>query len=80
MGHGALVLYLETPESLEVAGDDAVPFTDDLVDRLQWAVGASEEERALWADRAMRRIERLYSWKVVTDQYEALLQSLIQSP
>jgi glycosyltransferase involved in cell wall biosynthesis len=48
------------------------------VDRLQWAVDASEEERALWAGRAMQRIERLYSWKVVTDQYEALLQGLIQ--
>jgi glycosyltransferase involved in cell wall biosynthesis len=78
MGHGALVLYLETPESLEVAGADAVPFTGDLVDRLQWAVDASEEERALWAGRAMQRIEKLYSWKVVTDQYEALLQGLIQ--
>jgi glycosyltransferase involved in cell wall biosynthesis len=79
MGRGALVLYLETPESLEVAGDDAVPFTGDLVERLQWAVGASAEERAYWAGRAMRRIERLYSWKVVTDQYESLLQSLIES-
>ncbi|HMF74270.1 MAG TPA: DUF1972 domain-containing protein [Bryobacteraceae bacterium] len=78
MGRGALVLYLKTPESVEVAGDDAIPFGSDLVERLQWAVGASEEERAMWAGRAMRRIEKLYSWKVVTDQYESLFESLIQ--
>ncbi len=76
MGRGALVLYLSTPESAEVAGDTAVAFTGDLVTKLQWAVDVSEEERSAWGYRAMRRIETLYSWNVVTDAYEALFRQL----
>jgi glycosyltransferase involved in cell wall biosynthesis len=76
MGRGALVLYLRTPESEEVAGDAAIPFTDDLTEKLQWAVDTSAEERAVWGSRAMRRIETHYSWKVVTDEYEKLFQQL----
>jgi glycosyltransferase involved in cell wall biosynthesis len=77
MGHGALVLYLDTPESAEVAGDAAIAFQDeDLVAKLQWAVDASESERASWGNRARQRIENLYSWNAVTDQYETLLNSL----
>jgi glycosyltransferase involved in cell wall biosynthesis len=75
MGRGALVLYLQTPESDEVASDAAVPFGDNLVEKLQWAVDTSEEERSAWGRRASERIEKLYSWKVVTDRYEALLRN-----
>jgi glycosyltransferase involved in cell wall biosynthesis len=77
MGRGALVLYLNTPESAEVAGDAAVSFEEgDLVEKLQWAVCLPESERGQWGKRASERIERLYSWNAVTDQYEALLRSL----
>ena len=72
MGRGAMVLYLKTPESSEVAGDAAIPFSDDLEQKLQWAVDISAAERAEWSGKAMRRIENLYSWNVVTDSYEAL--------
>ncbi len=48
MGRGALVLYLETPENTEVAGDAAVPFTKaNLAQKLAWAVSVSKEEREL---------------------------------
>jgi glycosyltransferase involved in cell wall biosynthesis len=77
MGRGALVLYLRTPESDEVAGDAAVPFGDNLVEKLQWAVDTSEEERSVWGRRARQRIETFYSWEVVTDRYEELLKSLL---
>ncbi|MBV9612851.1 MAG: hypothetical protein JO091_10270 [Acidobacteriaceae bacterium] len=80
MGRGALVLYLDTPESAEVAGEAAVPFRDDLVAKLQWAVDLSDEERGAWGARAMRYIERLYSWNVVTDSYESLFRSLTARP
>jgi glycosyltransferase involved in cell wall biosynthesis len=76
MGRGALVLYLQTPENAEVAADTAVPFTHDLKEKLQWAVNLSEEERRQWGDRARRRVEKLYSWDVVTDAYESLFQQL----
>ncbi len=77
MGRGALVLYLDTPESREVAGDSAVPFQgncEDLTRKLQWAVDVSTEDRANWSERAMVRVQNRYSWEVVTDRYEALLQ------
>ncbi len=74
MGRGALVLYLNTPESAEAAGDAAVPFTDDLLEKLKWAVSLPEEERTGWGCRAMRRVEKLYSWDAVADAYENLLQ------
>ncbi|MBV9157584.1 MAG: DUF1972 domain-containing protein [Acidobacteriaceae bacterium] len=80
MGRGALVLYLNTPESAEAAGDAAVPFENDLVEKLQWAVDVSEEERAAWGSRAMQRIEKLYSWELVTDAYENLLCKLTSKP
>jgi glycosyltransferase involved in cell wall biosynthesis len=77
MGRGTLVLYLNTPESEEVAGDAAVAFKDDLADKLQWAVDLPEQDRAAWGNRAMQRIEKLYSWDAVTDAYEALLRRLV---
>ena len=78
MGRGALVLYLRTPESDEVAADTAMPFGDNLVEKLQWAVDTSEEERSTWGRRARERIERFYSWNRVTDRYEELLKSLVK--
>jgi glycosyltransferase involved in cell wall biosynthesis len=79
MGRGALVLYLDTPENREVAGDAAIPFQDDLVQKLQWAVEISDEDRACWGAKAMDRVERLYSWNAVTDAYERLFQKLSQA-
>jgi glycosyltransferase involved in cell wall biosynthesis len=79
MGRGALVLYLSTPESLEVAGDTAVPFTaskEDLARKLQWAVDTPFAERTQWGVRAMERVRSRYSWETVTDQYETLLREL----
>ena len=78
MGRGALVLYLDTPESAEVAAGAAVPFTgeDDLIEKLRWAVNVSEEERAEWGRRAMARVEKFYSWNVVSDAYEDLFRRL----
>jgi glycosyltransferase involved in cell wall biosynthesis len=78
MGRGALVLYLDTPENTEVAGDAAVPFTKaDLSRKLAWAVGISKEERDCWGRRAMQRVEDRYSWNAVTDAYEKLFRQLL---
>lgn len=78
MGRGAMVLYLDTPENREVAGEAAVAFTKDtLVDVLQWAVDLSAPERAAWGEKAMRRIREAYSWDAVTDAYERLFERLV---
>jgi len=77
MGRGALVLYLSTPESEEVASDTAIPFVEaNLREKLQWAVDLCDADRSAWGARAMQRIEKFYSWSAVTDAYEALLQRL----
>jgi glycosyltransferase involved in cell wall biosynthesis len=78
MGRGALVLYLRTPENAEVAGDAAVPFEDDLAEKLVWAVNLPDDERRAWGCRAMDRVSRLYSWDAVTDQYEELFRRLVR--
>jgi glycosyltransferase involved in cell wall biosynthesis len=77
MGRGAMVLYLETPENGEVAGDAAIPFVaKELVEKLQTAVCVGEQERAAWGQRAQARIHERYSWDAVTAAYERLLAEL----
>jgi glycosyltransferase involved in cell wall biosynthesis len=82
MGRAAMVLYLDTPEAREVAGDAAIAFApsqDDLTRKLQWALSLPPAERTVWGRRALQRIESRYSWEIVTDQYEALLRRLAKS-
>ena len=46
MGRGALVLYRNTPENAEVAGDAGIPFEpDELVGKLRLVLAMSEAER-----------------------------------
>ena len=80
MGRGALVLYLNVPESAEVSGDTALSFEaseEDLAEKLQWAVDRSPEERERWGKRAMDRVTERYSWDSVTRAYESLLAELV---
>jgi glycosyltransferase involved in cell wall biosynthesis len=77
MGRGALVLYLNTPENAEVAGDAGIPFEADELDaKLELVLGMPEAERVEWGRRAMERVRERYSWEAVTDQYETLLLKL----
>ena len=77
MGRGALVLYLNTPENAEVAGDAGIPFEGpELPGRLAAIAEMSPENRAAWGRRAMARVAERYSWDAVTLQYEALLLRL----
>jgi glycosyltransferase involved in cell wall biosynthesis len=74
MGRGALVLYLNTPENAEVAGDAAIPFqAGDLPKKLELILNMPEAERAEWGRRAMERVAERYSWDRVTEKYEQLL-------
>lgn len=77
MGRGALVLYLNTAENAEVAGDAGIPFEAvELTDKLNMVLSMSQQERAAWGERAAARVAERYSWDRVTDQYEALLQGM----
>lgn len=80
MGRGALVLYRNTPENAEVAGDAGIPFEDDLSEQLRLALNMSDGERNLLRRRALERVRDRYSWDVVTTQYETLLAALRARP
>lgn len=77
MGRGALVLYRNTPENAEVAGDAGIPFEPaNLAEKIRYALALPEEERARFRARAMDRIRGKYSWDAVTADYERLLTSI----
>jgi glycosyltransferase involved in cell wall biosynthesis len=74
MGRGALVLYRDTPENAEVAGDAGIPFDFPGLPRaIERVLGMSEAEREGLRRRAMERAREKYSWDAVTDAYERLL-------
>ena len=74
MGRGALVIYRNTPENAEVAGDAGIPFEpDELGAKLKAALNMSELDREALRRRAMDRVRARYSWDAVTDAYERLL-------
>ncbi|MGD0199514.1 MAG: DUF1972 domain-containing protein [Bryobacteraceae bacterium] len=77
MGRGALVLYLDTPENAEVAGDAGIAFEHgNLAQRMEEALAMPEAERAAWRRRAQERVAERYSWETVTDAYEKLLRGI----
>jgi glycosyltransferase involved in cell wall biosynthesis len=74
MGRGALVMYLNTPENAEVAGDAGIPFeAGELGATLELVLKMPEAERAEWGRWAMERVAERYSWDSVTKEYERLL-------
>src|SRR5208283_424356 len=77
MGRGALVLYRNTPENAEVAGDAGVPFEpEELESKLHMVLNLGELERERYRTRAIDRVQQRYSWDAVTDAYEKLLGRL----
>ncbi|HEY1337257.1 MAG TPA: DUF1972 domain-containing protein [Bryobacteraceae bacterium] len=77
MGRGALVLYRNTPENAEVAGDAGIAFEpDNLVEKLREALALAPEDRDGLRRRATDRIRAQYSWDAVTDAYERLLRAM----
>ena len=68
MGRGALVLYRNTPENAEVAGDAGIPFEPaELAAKMRMVLDMSEEQREELRRKAMERIRERYSWDSVTD-------------
>ena len=73
MGYGNCVLTLATPENVEVVGDAAVPYTDelDLAEKLQRVLRDGSLVHA-YRHRAQLRIRSNYDWDRVVEQYEQL--------
>jgi glycosyltransferase involved in cell wall biosynthesis len=77
MGRGALVLYRNTTENGEAAGDAGIPFEPaELAEKMRMALRMSEGEREALRRRAMARVRECYSWEAVTREYERLLAGL----
>jgi glycosyltransferase involved in cell wall biosynthesis len=77
MGRGALVLYRNTPENAEAAGDAGIPFEPgELSAKLELVLSMEESARERLRRRAMERVRERYSWDAVTDAYERLLTTL----
>jgi len=80
MGRGALVIYRNVPENVEVCGDAGLPFDDDasLIVAIRTALAMSEPERNEYRARARQRVRDRYCWDAVTTQYENLLERIAE--
>ena len=81
MAAGNAVLYLDTPENAETAGDAAMRYEksdEDLTANLQSLLDDPSARQQL-AQRAKQRADALYRWDVIAEKYERLFEQLLQS-
>src|SRR5208283_2704787 len=74
------VLYLDTPENAETAGDAGVRYEkseDDFAAKLQSLLDDPSARQQL-AARAKQRADALYRWEVIAEKYEKLFEKLIK--
>jgi glycosyltransferase involved in cell wall biosynthesis len=80
MAAGALVLYNDTPENREVAGEAGIPVriqeAAEVADRLRQIV-AEPGAYAELPERAVARVRECYDWERVTDEYESLMYEVV---
>jgi glycosyltransferase involved in cell wall biosynthesis len=72
------VLYLDTPENAETAGDAAMHYEkseEDLTAKLQSLLDDPTARQEL-AHRAKQRADALYRWDVIAEKYERLFDEL----
>jgi glycosyltransferase involved in cell wall biosynthesis len=74
------VLYLDTPENSETAGDAGVKYEkseEDLTAKWQ-AVLDNAEQREQLAARAKQRADALYRWDAIAEKYEKVFEELLK--
>ena len=84
MAFGNCVVVHNTPENLETIGDSGLSYdgrvgADSLRCVLQTLFANPKLVRD-YCQRAQQRVQRLYSWKHVTDEYERLFYKLLGRP
>jgi glycosyltransferase involved in cell wall biosynthesis len=76
MSFGRPVLISDIEENLEVAGDIAAVFrhgdAESLEESLSAMLAMSEDERGAMGSRGRSKVEREYTWDLVTDRLETL--------
>ncbi len=79
MGAGRPVVYYDTPENREVAGDAGVRFRfegDSSLDRVLDSLLDGDAELEAMGQRSRQRVAGSYLWSDVADAYEELLEGL----
>jgi glycosyltransferase involved in cell wall biosynthesis len=79
MGAGRPVLYYDTPENREVAGEVGLRFSFKGDNNLEDVIGKviDDEDRLLeMARRSSKRVDDRYRWSDVADRYERVLEGL----
>ena len=74
------VLYLDTPENVETAGDAAVRYDKseaELAGKLQTLLDDAGAREQL-ATRAKQRADALYRWEAIAHKYESLFANLLK--
>jgi glycosyltransferase involved in cell wall biosynthesis len=81
MGFGNCVLTLAAPENIEAIGDAGICYTDekDLAEKLQRVLRDGSLVQS-YRNRAQARVQEMYDWDYVVDQYEALFASMAGKP
>ena len=81
MGYGNCVLTLATPENIEVVGDAAIAYADelDLSEKLQRILRDGSLVQS-YRHRAQDRVKQYYDWDRVVDQYERLFADMAGKP
>ncbi len=81
MGRGCCVLFLDTPENREVAGDVGFPYQpseDALVESLDRVAALAPDERRQMGRTAMEAARRRYDWEAIVDRYEKLFAETLE--
>ena len=81
MGRGCCVLFLDTPENREVAGDVGFPYRpsqDALVSILNRVAALAPHERRQMGQTAMEAARRRYDWEAIVDRYEKLFAETLE--
>jgi glycosyltransferase involved in cell wall biosynthesis len=79
MGHGRAVLVNGIEENLETVGDGGLAFARNDVGALHRALAellGNASRREELGQRARERVERVYNWDRITDQFEAVFHDL----
>jgi len=79
MGCGRCVLYLDTPENREVAGEAGIAFekSPEQVAIKMILILNNEALRCLHGNYGLARVKERYQWDAVTAQYEQLFERLL---
>ena len=81
MGFGNCVLTLAAPENMEAIGDAGIAYADenDLAEKLQRVLRDGSLVQS-YRNRAQARVQELYDWDYVVDQYERLFAQMAGQP